>query len=56
MRVWGGLLPFIGFRSITKTEDPELWRFAQLPDDMTEVTAFEMEWFGYGLTFIKRKE
>jgi hypothetical protein len=47
MKLFGTLIPFIGFREIEV--DPELRRFLRLPADTETVNTFQFEWLGCAL-------
>lgn len=46
MRLFGDILPFIGFRN--HPVDARLRKLLQLPAHVKELTFFEVEWFGRG--------
>jgi hypothetical protein len=47
MRVWGGLLPFIGFRE--ELIDEQMRTFFDIPMEYTHINTFQLEWLGYGI-------
>lgn len=49
MKIFGGILPFVGWR--TEEVDADLRRFFDYGQDVTHVNTFQLEWFGYGLIF-----
>lgn len=54
MRLFGGWLPFIGFRDLLREANRETMRafgFEQLPE-VVGVRVFELEWFHHGLTIL----
>lgn len=50
MRIWGGLLPFIGFRE--EEVDADMRKFFDLDPSITHMQTFQLEWFGMGLVFV----
>lgn len=53
MRLFGGILPFIGFRE--EPVDPDLRAFFDLPEDQETITTFQVEWFNCGLSIATRQ-
>lgn len=49
MKLWGGYLPFIGFRDHPVDEDMRY--IFRLKPGVEKVTCFEAAWFGYGVSF-----
>ena len=47
MRIWGGLLPFVGFRE--EEIDDHMRKFFDIPAELTHVDTFQIEWLGYGI-------
>ena len=59
MRLWGGWLPFIGFKEHyfeDSTEGVEFLDNVEPPEgyyvDYHKITCFEIGWFGYGISWV----
>ncbi len=49
MRIFGGLLPFVGFRE--EKVDEELRAFLGLPPDVKKLNTFQLAWLGTSICF-----
>jgi hypothetical protein len=52
MKLWGGYLPFIGFRE--EPVDEHTRQFFNFPDEVTHMNTFQVEWFGCGVILCLR--
>ena len=49
MKIFGGILPFIGFRE--EPVDDDLRAFLHLPDDCETINTFQLEWLWTSICF-----
>ena len=52
MRIFGGILPFIGFRD--EPVDDELRAFFDLPAEQKTISTFQVEWLNRGIVFVSQ--
>lgn len=50
MRLFGGILPFIGFRD--EPVDDDMRSFFDLPEDQQTISTFQVEWFNCGFSLV----
>jgi hypothetical protein len=47
MKIFGGILPFVGFRE--EEVDDQMRRFFDFPEEITRINTFQIEWFWHAV-------